>query len=289
MIKANIEKLRDPFLIKDNDTYYLYGTGVKEGWNDSAWIGYKSKSLDGEWKAIEYDLALLPEDAQKQRWAPEVHKYNGSFYMIASYYSSKTGHRGCSVLKSGSPEGKFVEISDGHITPKNKDSIDGTLYIDADGQPWMVYVHEWTCTDDGVGRMSAAKLSDDLTHFIDEPIELFRADSPSWANDKVTDGCFMYTTKDKELLMIWSNFDSDNGYCVGFARSDNGRVDGHWSQDDELLYSKSLSGEEDGGHGMIFKDTGDSMYLVIHSPNSGVEKTLLIPVYEKNGTLVCEF
>ena len=73
--------------------------------------------------------------------------------------------------------------------------------------------------------MAAAKLSEDLTRFVSEPVELFRADDPAWATGKVTDGCWMVRLTTGELLMLWSNWDSA-GYCVGIARSDNGRVDG---------------------------------------------------------------
>ena len=193
-------------------------------------------------------------------------------------------------MKSDSPEGPFVEITNGHITPSDWDSIDGTFYVDPDGQPWMVFVHEWTSTDDGIGRMAAAKLSEDLTHFISEPVELFRADDPSWSKAQVTDGCWMYRTEDGQLLMLWSNSDSA-GYCVGIARSVDGRVDGTWTQDHELLYSRNITGMKyDGGHGMLFYDTDGQMYLSIHSPNrSGMDRLetpVFIPVREENGTIV---
>ena len=155
----------------------------------------------------------------------------------------------------------------------------------------MAFVHEWVTTDDNVGRMAIAKLSDDLTHFISEPIELFRADAPVWARNGVTDGCFMYKTKDNQLLMLWSNF-CEQGYCVGIARSKNGKIDGEWVQDDNLLFSREISGQYDGGHGMIFTDFNGQMYLSIHSPNSPagdrLEKPVLIALSEENGTVVCK-
>ena len=173
----------------------------------------------------------------------------------------------------------------------SKDAIDGTLYIDADGQPWMVFVREWTATDDGIGRMVVSKLSDDLSRLISEPVELFRADDPSWTNHIVTDGCFLYENAEGELLMIWSNFAPD-GYCVGIAKSENGKIDGKWIQQDELLFSKTLSGDYDGGHGMIFTNTDGTKYICLHSPNNPqgerCEKPILIPIKEENGTLVCE-
>ena len=137
-----------------------------------------------------------------------------------------------------------------------------------------------------------------MTYFISEPIELFRADDPSWTNERVTDGCFMYKTKDGQLLMIWSNF-CQSGYCVGIARSKNGKIDGEWTHDEKLLYSKEMTGHggghdggHDGGHGMIFKDDDGSMYLCIHTPNTpaegDAEQTVIIPLREENGTLICD-
>ena len=192
-------------------------------------------------------------------------------------------------MKSDSPEGPFIEITNGHITPLEWDCIDGTFYVDEENQPWMIFVHEWVSTDDNVGRMAAAKLSDDLTYFISEPIELFRADEPEWAKHGVTDGCFMYKTEDNQLLMLWSNFDK-NGYCVAIARSENGKIDGEWVHDKKQLFSKETYGRYDGGHGMIFTDIDGQMYLSIHSPNSPVddrlEKPIFIPVFEESGAIL---
>ncbi len=282
VITSSISNLRDPCILVEKDAYYAYGTG---------WVCYKntSGSLDGDWQPLG-TVVSVPADAETNYWAPEVHKYNGAYYMFTTYKSKKTGHRGCTVMKASSPEGPFVEITDGPITPATWDAIDGTFYVDRDGQPWMIFVHEWTSTDDGIGRMAAAKLSDDLTHFISEPIELFRADTSPWTKRNVTDGCWMYECSDGELIMIWSNFDANGGYAVGIARSDNGKVDGNWTHDYTTLYSKSLSGTYDGGHGMIFVDTDGQMYLSIHSPNTAVEgrkeKPVFIPIREENGTLV---
>ena len=295
MITTSIKKLRDPFILLHNGVYYAYGTGVGENndWDSTRWVCYKntSGSLDGNWEKIDDSYVVYPESAIKNRWAPEVHEYKGSFYMIATYFSSTTNHRGCSILKAPCPEGPFVEITNGHITQSDRDCIDGTLYVDKDGQPWLVFVHEWTSTDDKIGRMDVAKLSDDLTHFISEPVELFRADDPSWSDHCVTDGCFLYETKDGGLIMIWSNFDREHNYCVGIAKSENGKVDGKWIQQDELLFSKAYTGIYDGGHGMIFTDSDSTKYLCVHSPNGPIanrqETPILIPICEKDGSLTC--
>lgn len=288
IIESNVPRLRDPFVLAENGTYYMYGTG---------WVCYKSTGDLTKWEKVENRIVIEPEGFVKCDWAPEVHKYNDAYYMFTTYYSLKTEHRGSTILKSLSPEGPFEEITNGHITPLEWDCIDATLYVDEANNPWMIFVHEWTSTEDNVGRMAAARLSEDLTHFVSEPVELFRADDPTWTKHNVTDGCFMYKTSDGRLLMIWSNFagaEGEQGYAVGMAYSENGKPDGKWIHCENLLYSTALSGGYDGGHGMIFNGFDGKKYLSIHSPNTPDEKNgrmempVFIPVHEENGTLVCE-
>lgn len=291
IIYTNIAGLRDPFILLHAGVYYAYGTDVAYGdWNNTKWGCYVNESgkLYGEWVKYEGELYIRPDNAEKNFWAPEVYKVGDNFYMIATYYSSKTSHRGCSILKADSPLGPFKEITNGHVTPKNKDSIDGTLYFDDKGQPYMIFVDEWISAPDKIGRMDVAPLSDDLTHFTREPVELFRADDAPWADGVVTDGCFMYKAENGELLMLWSNF-NDNNYCEGVSRSKSGDVYGPWIHDEKLLFSKEISGEYDGGHGMVFTDLEGGLWLSLHSPNHPNEKTeertLLISLSEENGTL----
>ena len=283
MISSYIDKLRDPFVLEHNGVYYAYGTG---------WKAYKTLngSLDGFWAPLGV-VVQSPEDAQKDFWAPEVYEYNGAFYMFTTYYSRSRSHRGCSVFRADTPAGPFVEISSGHVTPNGWDAIDGSLYIDGDGTPWMVFVHEWTSMPNGIGAMTAAKMSDDLTHFISEPIQLFLASDAPWAKSGVTDGCFMYECENGELIMLWSSFDS-HGYAVGIARSDNGGLDGNRTHDKDPLFSKKIYPEYDGGHPMVFTSIGGKKYLSIHSPNTATtirnEKPVFIPFTEKDGKLILD-
>lgn len=279
-ITTPIKQLRDPFVVPENGVYYMYGT---------EWVCYKntSGSLKGPWKKLGV-VVSVPKDAVDNHWAPEVHKYNGAYYMFTTYLSNKTKKRGCAIFRSDKPEGPFVMISDGHITPKEWHSIDGTFFVDEEGQPWMVFVHEWIGNEDKIGEMVAAKMSPDLTKLISEPIKLFRADEPKWAVRGINDGPFMYRCKNGDLLMLWSNFDTD-GYCVGIAKSDNGRLDGKWIHEEKQFYSGSM-GEYEGGHGMVFTGFDGKMYFSFHSPNQKTngrkETPVFLAIREENGTLV---
>ena len=54
--------------------------------------------------------------------------------------------------------------------------------------------------------------------------------------------------------------------------SDNGEIDGHFTQADPLFLA-------DGGHGMLFRTTEGKVLLALHSPNAHLqERPRFIPV-----------
>lgn len=255
-------RIRDPYILVHDGKYYMYGTGVV----GRGYGCYISEDLENWSQPVCVFAPYEGFDGDGNYWAPECHYYNGYFYLFATYHSSVTGFRGVGIFKADSPTGPFVQIGDGHITPKTRDCIDGSLYIDSDGQPWMVYVNEWTTSEGEEGEMATAKLSSDLDELVSEPIVLFKAKSPLWTNGSVTDGPCMYRTSNGKLIMLWSNVCND-GYAVGIAYSDNGEIDGIWHQQSVPLYKNNAWREYEGGHAMIFTDLNGEEKIVMHSPN----------------------
>ena len=293
---------RDPFIMLIGDTYYLYKSSMSEAWGTEEQskksidvFCYKSKDLEN-W----YDPVVVLKGSEVTHgvkdmfWAPECHYYNGYFYIFTSVFSNITNHRSVSVYRSSSPEGPFTDIAGGCITPKEWDTIDGTLYVDENGTPYMVFVHEWTSMPDKVGTMVYAKLSSDFTHFETEPKEIFRADDAKWATWGVTDGPYLYRTNENKLMMIWSNF-GKNGYSIGLATSESGKIEGPWVQSEKPIYENGMIGNlnYDGGHAMIFKDKEDKLKITFHAPNDKTadgdfEHVIIMDILEKNGVLVIE-
>ncbi len=281
-------QLRDPCVLVYGQKYFMYGTGAANG---PGYGCYVSEDLVN-WAGPVNVFSAPPGFAGvRDFWAPECHYYNGKFYLFATYYSSVTNHRGVSIFRAESPLGPFEEISDSHVTPKDWDSIDGTLYIDENNQPWMVFVHEWTSIENGIGEMAAARLSSDLTHFISKPIKLFGAKEAPWSSGGITDGPWMYRNKKGELLMLWSN-STVTGYSVGVAKSSDGTVSGKWKQQFMSLYCKDCYNDLDGGHGMIFTALDGKMYLSIHSPNGSTPEhpteAIFVELEEVNGKLIAK-
>ncbi|MBU3199933.1 glycoside hydrolase family 43 protein [Clostridium estertheticum] len=295
MKRENIQ-IRDPFIltIKNDMNYYMYGTTDKNAWEGkpTGFDVYLSKDLEN-WDGP-FAVFRPTNDfwADQNFWAPEVYFYNGMFYMFASFKANKRC-RGTQILISNTPRGPFITHSDGPVTPANWECLDGTLHIDNFGDPWMVFCHEWLQVQDG--EICAIKLTRDLKCVIRDPILLFKASEATWVypiaksnsadekNNFVTDGPFMYTSENGELLMLWSS-QGVEGYAIGISQSTTGKVEGPWIQADKTLFAK------DGGHGMLFKTFFGELMLTIHRPNnSPAERVIFLPLVESNGSLDIKF
>lgn len=266
-MKQNDINIRDPFIIKEGDTYYLYGTRAKDfGKKVGGFDVYTTKDLVNFSDPTECFTSEKWGLNNEVNWAPEVHKYNGTYYMFATF-TKPDGMRGVYILKSDSPTGEFKPHSEGAVTPNGWECLDGTLYIDKKGEPYMVFCHEHTQIIDGT--VCYIKLSDDLTHSIGEPVYMFSGSTPQWADKKpegehyITDGPFMYRTTGGELLLIWSTF-VNHFYCQCLAKSSNGEIDGEFIHLPPIITN-------DGGHGMIFK-ADDKLLLTFHTPNKTLEE-----------------
>ncbi len=277
--------LRDPFVLTVGDTYYLYGSpdaACLEAYG-LCFVAYKSRDLQ-EWEGP-IVIFRPAEDfwAERDFWAPEVHSYQGAFYLFASFISSQR-QRGTQIFRAESPEGPFLPISSGPVTPEEWGCLDGTLFVDPKGDPYMVFCHEWTQVGDG--EMCAVPLSADLRRPVGEPFVLFRASEPAWANPTadfyVTDGPFLQWSDSGELLLFWSSLTS-HGYVEAVSRASDGTLRGEWRHDPVPLF------QEDGGHGMVFLDRSGRKRMVLHAPNrSPEERPVFYTLLEQDGRLFLE-
>ena len=276
--------LRDPFILARLGTYYLYGSRGAETWGKGTGFDvYTSTDLEN-WSGPTVCFAP-PADfwSDTNFWAPEVHEYNGRFYLFASFIG-ETRKRGTQILTADSPMGPFVLHSDGPLTPAQWGCLDGTLYVE-DGVPYMVFCREWRQSADEiiVGEMYAVRLSEDLSRAVGEPIRLFGADEPAWAgfreNFYVTDGPFCYRTREGKPLLLWSSFGKD-GYLEAVAYPENGCLTDRWIHPEKPLFCM------DGGHGMIFRAFDGRLMFVFHTPNKPpLERSAMLEVVEENGML----
>lgn len=282
--------MRDPFLLTlPDNTYRLYGTTDPNPWvgPGTGFDAYRSDDLEN-WDGPHSVFKADPQfSGSTQFWAPEVHPWNDAWYMFATFADS-AGHRGTHVLRAGTPDGPFQPISQSPITPPDWMCLDGTLFVDDTGTPWLVFCREWL--EVTVGQIWAVALTDDLRERIGDPVLLFRANEAPWTvplsltesnglsdGAYVTDGPFLYRTPEA-LIMLWSSR-SRTGYAVGVARATGGLMSGPWEHDIAPIW------DLDGGHAMIGRMPEGGELLVLHAPNnSPFERPQLLPLTFARGT-----
>ena len=295
--------ISDPFILADEESglYYMYSGYVPEAdpeiRRQNVIFAYVSADLIHWSRAVRvFDGAETGFWGIHDFWAPECHPWRGSYYLVSSFRGKGTLRR-CQFLKADSPLGPFrpILVNDpenlpdkagkrsapeeaGPVTPEGWQCLDGTLYEDPNGSPWMVFCHEWLQTGDG--QIAAIPLSEDLARAVGKPIILMRGSDAPWAapfysknggrGGWVTDGPFLYRMEDASLAMLWSNFTVD-GYAVGYAKSRSGQIFGPWDQEEVPLYF------HDGGHAMLFKSFDGRLMMSLHCPNTPhTKKRLLI-------------
>lgn len=262
--------LSDPAILPDEvtHTYYMTGTGG---------LMWKSKDLrlwSGPYNVAQPDPKSWM-GCHPAIWAAELHKYNGKYYYFATFTNrdviidtvrgNKIERRASHVLVSDMPDGPYKPMQDSVYLPADKPTLDGTLGVDKDGKPYMVYCYEWLQNWDGT--IEKIQLKPDFSGTIGEGKVLFRASDSPWSREKeddkirpnkVTDGPWIFRTGTGRLGMLWTSWIYDV-YTQGVAYSQSGTLDGPWLQEMKPITPPNY------GHGMLFKTFGGDWLMSVHS------------------------
>ncbi|MCH5670741.1 glycoside hydrolase family 43 protein [Streptomyces gilvus] len=295
--------LHDPFVVADDTsrTYHLYTSNDPSvsGVEGVGTMVYRSRDLREWQRPVVVFLAGEQTGiwASDGGWAPEVHPWDGRYYLFTTLHDENSplpvpppnrwgtpfqlaNHlRGTVTAVSDSLLGPFTVVDPaGPTPPAHLMTLDGTLYVDPSGQPWMVYAHEWLQTVDGT--MEAVRLAPDLSRTVGDPVFLFKASDASWLGEQIpagvpaqlppyiTDGPQLYRTPDGSLLMLWSTYEKNTvgpdgnisgGYVQTYAVSESGELTGPWEQQRPLV-------RDDSGHGMLFRTFEGELMMILHRP-----------------------
>lgn len=290
-MKTQEINIRDPYVLLHGGIYYLYGTRSATCWGEADGFDcYMSRDLmewDGPFEVFHRPAGFF---ADRNYWAPECYFCNDKFYFLTTF-GAENRKKGVYVLTADAPLGPFVPVSDAPLTPADWTCIDGSLYWDEEGTPWLIFSHSFEDTPDG--DMCAVALSGDLTARVSEPVVLFSAKDAPWARPipfakaefgmdgdvYFTDGPCVHKMADGALAMLWSSW-SKGGYAVGTAVSPSGNICGPWQHKASPLFP------ENGGHGMVFRAKENQLLYALHYPNDKLqEHPLFAPVTEYGDTL----
>lgn len=251
--------LADPTIFYNKGTYYLYGTGGKDGF----WV-YTSTNLKN-WKGpagARDGYALIKGDAFGTAgfWAPQVFEKNGTFYM------AYTANENIAIATSNSPLGPFKQDSIRPISGSRK-QIDPFVFIDDDGAKYLYHVR----LEKG-NRIYVAKLKDDFSDILPETLhECITATAP-WENTAasnwpVTEGPTVLKHKNRYYLFYSANDFRNKDYAVGYAVA--ATPYGPWKKySGNPIISRNNIGRNGTGHGDFIKDKKGNLYYVFHTHRS---------------------
>ena len=259
-LKAEDILIRDPYIVVYEGKYYMYGADGPNafgGQMDSfpVWVSEDLENWAGPYTIFKNDGSFW---ADKQYWAPEIYYIDNEFYLYGSMGGSGRENKGIQLFKSKNPLGPFEPTTEYPFTPEEDDDIDATLY-EEDGKMYMVY-------SQGADGIYAVELNHTLDGFASQQFKLFDVSECSWpvaafGGMVLNDGPCFYKTSTGKLICLFSSM-SEDGYNMGIAYSDNGRLDGKW-----ILSEERFDVGTDGGHCMIFENLEGQTMICYHAPN----------------------
>lgn len=144
--KINPLMVHDPVMIKQDSTYYVFGTG--DG------ISTKSSKDRIHWtpgnRVFKAPLAWWKKDIPTQDgniWAPDIHYRDGIFHLYYSVsawmdFNSSIGYATNVTLDPNDPNYKWVDhgkVIDFHNGGIGVNCIDPNVFVDKDGRVWLFY------------------------------------------------------------------------------------------------------------------------------------------------------
>lgn len=270
--------IRDPFVVVQGGKYYLLGTTGDDPWGHGSTLKlYESMDLENfsEKCVMVTDGSL---DEYTNLWAPELHEYNGKFYLILSVFKKELG-RGSIILSSDKLDGNFKMLTGEYVTPAGWGCLDATLFVH-DGVPYLCFSNEWTTpiTGDGDGSLFIAELDKELKSIVGKPKKIVSGKYSGKAVEVSGEGAVGYVCEgpwlfeeDGNIVLLWSTF-TETGYSVLKSVSKNG-VFGDYE-----CVGKVFS--KDGGHCMAFRDLHGKRFITLHQPNSTPDERMKLVEFD---------
>ncbi|MCU1428132.1 MAG: glycoside hydrolase, family 43 [Actinomycetia bacterium] len=248
----------DPYVLAANSQYYAYSTNSGAG--DIQVLA--SPDL-GSWHFVGNALSRLPGwAAPHSTWAPSVMARGGGYVVYYTVREAATGRQCVSRAVSRSPAGPFVDTSGGPLVCQPGGSIDPSPYVDAGGNPWLLWKAEGY--PGAAATIWSQPLTPDGKALAGTASALIAADR--WYEAGVVEGPSMFGLNGEFVLMYSAGNWQTHGYNEAYAVCSGPAGPCTKPGDGRVLTSGSrLAGP---GGGEVFA-SGGGLWLAFHAYNEG--------------------
>jgi beta-xylosidase len=265
-------KVADPFIFREDDTYYLYGTAAGDGlfvWTSPDLVNWTHRG---------HAFKRTPDTwSRRDFWAPELFKHNGKFYLhfTAMGGREKDRRQRRVVLAVGdSPLGPFKEIKAPWYDGVDRPVIDGHVFRDNDGQLYLYTVQLDVPPKHACFEILVRKLDANLNPSAETTVCI----SPTldWEGEMVNEGPFVLRRGDTYVLTWSANPFWDRNYSVGLATAKSPL--GPWTKSPQPILKPSDHVSGPGHHSFIESPDGKELFIAYHvhrDPKNGKAGRLL--------------
>jgi len=282
-LKGNLA-VHDPVMIKQKDTYYVFGTGIsvktskdKINWTTAPGVFQRDQPL-AWWKND------IP-DQNGHIWAPDIHYRNGKYHLYYSVsawmnFNSSIGYATNTTLDKNDPNYKWVDHGQ-VISFKNGGEgvnvIDPNVFVEKNGKVWLLY-------GSYKSGLRMTELNPETGMLLNPNPKLITLTS------HLGEGVFL--VKGPEYYYIFASRGKccagvESNYQVVMGRSKN--IEGpylnkegeSWVDDKYTLFLEGNNEEPGRGHNGIFAE-GDTTYMVYHAytrAHNGASLLNIKPLY----------
>jgi beta-xylosidase len=207
----------DPFMVQAGGTYYLFTSQDKVPQN----VPVRSGTVVGRWGAPTDALPDPPSwAAPGVMWAPDVAQF-GTHYML--YFTSQLAGVSPPTMCIGDAvstaiAGPYLAAPTPFVCQQSLGgSIDPRVFVDADGQPSMVWKSDQNARSDTTNtQIYSQPLSADGLHLLGQPTVIFGPDDP-WQGH-IVEAPQLVLVRGSYYLFYSGGWFNQPGYSIGAAR-----------------------------------------------------------------------